>query len=335
MQELEGNADGKDDKFRQNCTHDNAFKRRKGDIFKMAIKNTKKITRTGIYVIILLFITLLSINLSSAQEQDIVAQLLQNSTDKTSVFYNSIEIETDVLKQLNKTKWVEVSVRLRDTSGIIITGTKEERIELSKQRDEWFEPFIDKVLITLSEDEFKLIRESTDGFSGSIAKKGLDKLIKDERVEAVYFNTPVHAIESKNNSTEIYIDPEIYKGFEGKEWVRVIINLKNMSEAENFLSIFSVNELKLIRKSTMRIGAEITKDGFERLINDSRVEAIYKDIIVQGTNNETDILKENNSYQNNAYISFKDKIKSNTLIIISIVLTLTIIILLIKKSKRK
>jgi len=85
----------------------------------------------------------------------------------------------------------------------------------------------------------------------------------------------------------------------------------------------------------MRIGAEITKDGFERLINDSRVEAIYKDIIVQGTNNETDILKENNSYQNNAYISFKDKIKSNTLIIISIVLTLTIIILLIKKSKRK
>ena len=56
---------------------------------------------------------------------------------------------------------------------------------------------------------------------------------------------------------------------------------------------------------------------------------------MQGTNNETDILKENNSYQNNAYISFKDKIKSNTLIIISIVLTLTIIILLIKKSKRK
>ena len=139
MQELEGNADGKDDKFRQNCTHDNAFKRRKGDIFKMAIKNTKKITRTGIYVIILLFITLLSINLSSAQEQDIVAQLLQNSTDKTSVFYNSIEIETDVLKQLNKTKWVEVSVRLRDTSGIIITGTKEERIEFiclkSKAKD--------------------------------------------------------------------------------------------------------------------------------------------------------------------------------------------------------
>ena len=135
--------------------------------------------------------------------------------------------------------------------------------------------------------------------------------------------------------SKVKYDSEILKAFNESELVRVIINLKNMSEAENFLSIFSVNELKLIRKSTMRIGAEITKDGFERLINDSRVEAIYKDIIVQGTNNETDILKENNSYQNNAYISFKDKIKSNTLIIISIVLTLTIIILLIKKSKRK
>src|SRR3989344_7570952 len=78
----------------------------------------------------------------------------------------------------NKTR-VNVIVRLKDNSGIDITGTKEERENLLEQKEEWFKPRIDRILSSFSEEEFELQRELSNGFSGKITSSGFDKLINN------------------------------------------------------------------------------------------------------------------------------------------------------------
>jgi len=84
----------------------------------------------------------------------------------------------------NKTR-VNVIVRLKDNSGIDITGTKEERENLLEQKEEWFKPRIDRILSSFSEEEFELQRELSNGFSGKITSSGFDKLINNLDVETI------------------------------------------------------------------------------------------------------------------------------------------------------
>ena len=81
--------------------------------------------------------------------------------------------------------WLHVIVRLKDNSGIEITGTKEEKIELMEQRDEWFKPEIDKVLSTLSEEDINGFDKLSDGFGTYISENDFDKLVKDEKVRKI------------------------------------------------------------------------------------------------------------------------------------------------------
>lgn len=115
-----------------------------------------------------------------------------------------VEYESKVLKEFNSGEsWVDIKVDLRDTSDIIINGTKDERRGLLRQKDEWFVPVIDDVLSTLSKNEFNLTRKTTGGFRGKITKQGFDKLINDARVESVYYGfVPSYGI-TDNNATEV------------------------------------------------------------------------------------------------------------------------------------
>jgi hypothetical protein len=71
--------------------------------------------------------------------------------------------------------------------------------------------------------------------------------------------------------------------------VNIFFKLKNMSEANDLLSTFSKNEFGNIirRPDSSRIGGEITRQGFDKLISDSRVEVVYYNIPVYATENET------------------------------------------------
>ncbi len=64
-----------------------------------------------------------------------------------------------------------------------------------------------------------------------------------------------------------------------KTFVQIIIQLKDFSDAENLLSIFNESEIKdiAIRNLTKKMGVGLTKEGFDKLISDSRVEAVYYD----------------------------------------------------------
>jgi len=90
-----------------------------------------------------------------------------------------------ILEIKNDKVWLRVIIRLQDNSEIKILGTKEERIELMKQRDEWFKSKIEEVLVTLSREEFELRGKLSDGFSGSISEVGFNKLIGNEDIKKI------------------------------------------------------------------------------------------------------------------------------------------------------
>lgn len=145
-------------------------------------------------VVILFTILFMFIILVSAQEKGEggePAPVLCNASDGGGggiISNETIKYDSEILEELNKTSEVRVIVKLKDNSNITVIGTKEERRALLKQIDEWFKPVIDEVLTNISEDEFKLIKKSSNGFSGYITEEGFDKLIKDEKVKSIYLD---------------------------------------------------------------------------------------------------------------------------------------------------
>ena len=98
-------------------------------------------------------------------------------------FHNATNYST--LEVINDEVWLKVIVRLKDNSNIDITGTKEEKVDLIKQKEEWFEPRINNVLDTLSEDDVKEVRRHSDGFGALLSEEGFDKLINNEDVRKI------------------------------------------------------------------------------------------------------------------------------------------------------
>lgn len=116
----------------------------------------------------------------------------------------SVEYDPEILDAFEKQTWLHVTVRLKDMSGILVTGTTEERRGASKQIYEWFDPVIDEVLATLSETEFNLRSRRSAGFGGNITKQGFNKLINDIRVRKVFLSLmePGSGLENDSIITE-------------------------------------------------------------------------------------------------------------------------------------
>jgi len=68
-------------------------------------------------------------------------------------------------------------------------------------------------------------------------------------------------------------------------FVHVLIYLKDSLDADTLISSFSENEIKDITGlndiSPTRFSIKITKEGFDKLINDSRVEKIYYEVPIR------------------------------------------------------
>lgn len=80
-------------------------------------------------------------------------------------------------------------------------------------------------------------------------------------------------------------DSNILEQFKNSTEVNVFFELNNFSDADNILANFSANEIKHIIKHDISgsISGEITQEGFNKLINNSRVSIVYYNAPVEGT----------------------------------------------------
>jgi parallel beta-helix repeat protein len=144
---------------------------------------------------------------------------------------------------------------------------------------------VDKLISNFSEEEMRDVVNrpiSPTRFGADVTEEGFNKLINDGRVESVYLNR----IASAEPVVELpYIDQEIYEQFGESEWIKIIIDPRDMSEFENIFSVFPENELRNVKKwpYSPRVDAEITEQGFNKLVNDSRIESIYFNAPVHAT----------------------------------------------------
>src|SRR3989344_2000552 len=138
--------------------------------------------------------------------------------------------------------WINVIVRLKDKSNISITGSKEEKINLLSQREEWFEPKVDNVLSSLSKNEFKLQHKLVNGFSGWTTLEGYNKLISNPLIEKV--DWPKVKIKAMLNESVplIGVDPYVWNlGYTGNG-VKVCIIDSGVNASHLGLSGKIVNE---------------------------------------------------------------------------------------------
>ncbi len=152
--------------------------------------------------VMLLFLLIpISVLITSCSSGELVpiyhAQMNQSVNCETNVTFDS-----EILDALETQSKVRAIIILKDNSRITIEGTKEERGNLLKQRDDWFEPRIDEILSSLFVEEFILIRRTSDGFFGEMSKNGLEKLVCDNRISAIYMDMPVYAAQSNESNKE-------------------------------------------------------------------------------------------------------------------------------------
>src|SRR3989338_7968196 len=128
-----------------------------------------------------------------------------------------VEYDSEIFEAFNESDSVRVIVRLKDNSGINITGSKEERIEKIKQKGEWFKPRIEGVLSELNESEFRIT----------------GKLTNDGRVLKINIDRIVHPSGNENETNPMYnneIEDDVIKFLENSEWAPVVVELKNNPE---------------------------------------------------------------------------------------------------------
>lgn len=99
--------------------------------------------------------------------------------------------ETRILEELGKSEWVPVIVDLNDEHNLAInyTDPEEKRIAVMEQKKKINEITIESVLLTLSNEDFRLRQKylGDNGFSGDISNQGFAKLTKEHKVKMIYF----------------------------------------------------------------------------------------------------------------------------------------------------
>ena len=126
-------------------------------------------------------------------------------------YTNSLLSDEDFigLQIIDDKVWAKVLVNIKDNSGIEYSGTKEERLEQSKQRDKWFEPIIQEALDGITKTEIKNINKGFSGFGALVTKKAFEELISDDRIEKViwsqYGPKPFKLDNSFTNITKILL----------------------------------------------------------------------------------------------------------------------------------
>jgi len=111
----------------------------------------------------------------------------------------------------------------------------------------------------------------------------------------------VSSVEMITSSAGVQYGDSILKEFEkakinqsindnetNQTFVHVLIDLKDGSEADALISSFSEEEFKIVSyyNGSSSVGVLITKEAFNKLINDSRVEKVYYEVSIHAFDRE-------------------------------------------------
>lgn len=137
----------------------------------------------------------------------------------------SVFIDPKVITELENQTWVSVSVLLRDNSNITLTGTKEERRNLSIQRDAWFRLELDKILTTFSENETRNVHKHITSLDVEITKQGFDRLANDTRIASIGLAYDVPGGIASQNESQLNNETNIENKIKEREimWVGLSI----------------------------------------------------------------------------------------------------------------
>ena|SRR3989338_5103230 len=290
--------------------------------------------------LLLLFSLLVVITINSS--------LAQEGYNETN---NSVIYDPAILEAFENQTWLPVVVRLVDSSGINITGTKEERRELVRQRQEWFKIKQNEVLLNLSND-FTL-EGQTSGLWGQLNKNGFAKLVHNPSIKSISLTSNI------NGGYASSFDPSILKVFTNQTWVRISIRLVDNSHiiingtkeekrellrqrdewfkenTQEFLSNLSDDNIHILSNISDGFVAMVTKEGFDSFLNYSVIGEIHID--AKGTtvvNDALGVTKENASLVNETQDQIPERVKRPAGIIIVFLFGLiSIVIILMIKGK--
>ena len=173
-------------------------------------------------------------------------------------------------------------------------------IELNNNSEE------DIFLSNLSNDEFKFIKKHSYLIVGEINEDVFDKLVNDNRIKEIYPNNYYYTFFDGHS---LEYDSSIIKKFEeeNQTWVWVIVSLKDDSnivldgtqeerknlsrqksiwfegKIEEIINSLFDEEFEPTGSNDRGFSGKITREGFDKLINDSRIKDVYLNTEVQAT----------------------------------------------------
>ena len=151
----------------------------------------------------------LTINITEESPEKAVEPIFdKRAVDNTTPYTDS------VLKSFQNNSMVQLIVRLKDKSQLGIKGTKEEKRELLRQRDEWFKENTQEFLSNLSDDNIHILSNISDGFVAMVTKEGFDELVNNRQVMSV--NLDIIGSISLDDSTPLINSDEVWSlGYTG------------------------------------------------------------------------------------------------------------------------
>ena len=145
----------------------------------------------AVYFLLIIFLTIMLVSANQINKKDFVKynprvlDVFENQSYAKKLINQADFIGLQII---DDKVWAKVLVNIKDNSGIEYSGTKEERLEQSKQRDKWFEPIIQEALDGITKTEIKNINKGFSGFGALVTKKAFEELISDDRIEKVIWS---------------------------------------------------------------------------------------------------------------------------------------------------
>src|SRR3989338_2334122 len=213
-----------------------------------------------------------------------------------------VEYESEILNKFNEDNQIELKlvIELRDESNISLVGTKEEEVELLKQKLEWYKSKIDEVLLNYSNNSnFVVLDKTSRGFVVMVNKQCFELFVNNTKILKIRLDKPVYPTEKDYTAT---YDLELVEKFNESNMVKVMVELKDESgiivnivngtkeekreqlrqidewfqpRIDEVLSDYS-NDSNIKVSSRMLRGfvVNVNERGFWRLVNDTRIVKI-------------------------------------------------------------
>ena len=227
---------------------------------------------------------------------------IKNDEKQKQIKEPVLKIDPEILREFDKNNQIELKlvIELRDESNISLVGTKEEEVELLKQKLEWYKSKIDEVLLNYSNNSnFVVLDKTSRGFVVMVNKQGFELFVNNTKILKIRLDKPVYPTEKDYTAT---YDLELLEKFNESNMVNVMVELKDESgiivnivngtkeekreqlrqidewfqpRIDEVLSDYS-NDSNIKVSSRMLRGfvVNVNERGFWRLVNDTRIVKI-------------------------------------------------------------